>query len=73
MKNRKKLNREWYESEAVRPKTFHLEVERSPNGGYRILGAEIVNVINQHEQICQRVDARDLAADVKRKGGIYAL
>jgi|GEM_PF-2211262 len=73
MKTRKNLNRQWYNSNDVRPKTFHLEVERTPNGGYRILGAEIVNVINQHEQICQRIDVRDLASDVKRKGGIYAL
>lgn len=73
IKNRKTINREWYQSENVRPKTFHLEVERDPRGGYRLLRGEVINQINQHKQTCQRVDLRDLAADINDKGGVFAL
>jgi hypothetical protein len=70
---RKNINKKWYNSKSVRPKTFSLTVERTARGGYRIVRGDIVNEVNQHELRLQRVDARDLTGDIKAKGGIFAL
>lgn len=76
MRNRKqtrKIDRNWYNSRNVRPKTFHLEVERTVDGGYQIRRADMIKEINQHARTAQRVDLRDIVSDINHKGGIYAL
>lgn len=70
---KKKVNKNWYNSKNVRPKTFSLTVERTARGGYRIVRGDLVDEINQHAARIQRVDARDLTQDIKSKGGIFAL
>ena len=73
MKNTKKLNisREWYRNSNVRPKSFLVRMERSPNGEYRVANAYVENVVNQHESKFQRVDVRDLTSDIKQ-GTIFS-
>jgi hypothetical protein len=68
MKNTKKLNinREWYRNSNVRPKSFLVSLERSPNGSYRVVNAFVENVVNQHEFKLQKVDVRDLTSDIKQ-------
>ena len=70
---KKKVNKNWYNSKNVRPKTFSLTLERTARGGYRIVRGDLVNEINQYDMRLQRVDARDLTRDIKSKGGIFAL
>lgn len=67
MNNNKKLNinREWYQNKNVRPKSFLVEMERTPDGKYRVAKAFVENVINQYEAGLQRVDVRDLTSDMK--------
>lgn len=69
---RKQIDRNWYQNKNVRPKTFSATLERTANGGYRIVEGTIVNQVNQHAAFVQRVDARDLVADINKKG-IFAL
>ena len=69
---RKQIDRSWYQNKNVRPKTFNVTVERTANGGYRIVEGAIINEVNQYAAYGQRVDARDLVADIKEKG-LFAL
>lgn len=73
MNNNKKLNinREWYQNKNVRPKSFLVQMERNPNGEYRVAKAFVENVVNQYETDLQRVDVRDLTSDMK-KGTIFS-
>ena len=73
MNNNKKLNinREWYQNKNVRPKSFLVEMERIPDGKYRVAKAFVENVINQHQVGLQRVDVRDLTSDMKN-GTIFS-
>ena len=64
---RKTVDKDWYNSKA-RPKIFNIAVERTVNGGYRVLRGDIMNMVNQWEVIPQRVDVRDLVQDIKNKG-----
>lgn len=69
---KKKIDKNWYQSKNVRPKTFSLTVARD-NNGYRIVRGDIVNEVNQHEMNLQKIDIRDLSADIRAKGGVFAL
>ena len=66
------INRNWYANKNVRPKLFNVTLERTPDGSYRIVEGVVEAVVNQHESRIQRVDARDLARDLKR-GKVFAL
>jgi hypothetical protein len=66
------INRNWYGNPNVRSKMFNVTLERSPAGEYRIVEGVVEAVVNQHESRIQRVDARDLARDLKR-GKVFAL
>lgn len=65
------INPEWYQNKNVRPKSFIVRMERSPGGEYRVAKAFVENNINQYESDLQRVDVRDLTADLRR-GSIFA-
>jgi hypothetical protein len=66
------INRNWYSNKNVRPKLFNVTLARSSNGSYRIVEGVVEAVVNQHETRIQRVDARDLARDLRR-GRVSAL
>ena len=66
------INRNWYSNKNVRPKLFNVTLARTSNGSYRIVEGVVEAVVNQHETRIQRVDARDLARDLKR-GKVFAL
>lgn len=66
------INPQWYANKNVRPKLFNVTLERNSDGSYRIVEGVVEAVVNQHESRIQRVDARDLARDLKR-GKVFAL
>ena len=70
---RKHINKQWYSNKNVRPKLLHVVMERDPRGGYRIVRGDVAVQINQHQTEYQRLDARDLAQDIRNKGGAFAL
>lgn len=74
MTKTKRLNitRNWYSNKNVRPKLFNVTMARNSNGSYRIVEGVVEAVVNQHETRIQRVDARDLARDLRR-GRVSAL
>ena len=65
------INPEWYQYKNVRPKSFIVRMERSPNGEYRVAKAFVENIVNQHESDLQKVDVRDLTSDIRR-GTIFS-
>ena len=71
MKKKLNIDREWYRNSNVRPKTFLVQMERTPSGEYRVAKAFVENVVNQHEVALQKVDVRDLTTDI-RNGTIYS-
>lgn len=72
MKNNN-IDKQWYKSKNVRPKLVHLTLERNASGGYRILRGDVEIPLNQYEAEYHRLDARDLAQDIRSKGGVFAL
>jgi len=65
------INQEWYQNKNVRPKSFIVRMERSPDGGYRVAKAYVENIVNQYETDLQRVDVRDITSDLRR-GNIFS-
>lgn len=65
------INPEWYQNKNVRPKSFIVRMERSPDGEYRVAKAYVENNVNQYESDLQRVDVRDLTSDLRR-GTIFS-
>jgi hypothetical protein len=59
MNKKLSINKDWFKSKNVRPKTFICHMEYSP-GGFRVAKAFVENKINQHAVEYQRVDCRDL-------------
>jgi hypothetical protein len=66
------INRNWYSNKNVRSKLFNVTLARNSNGSYRVVEGVVEAVVNQHETRIQRVDARDLARDLRR-GKVFAL
>lgn len=65
---RKQIDKNWYNSKKVRPKTITLTLERNANGSYIVQRGVIVNKINQYVARPQKIDARDLISDIRSKG-----
>lgn len=55
-------------SKTIRPKTFSVTLERNRNGDYTVVGngAQMLNVVNQYQADWVPVDARDIAAALRR-------
>lgn len=71
MKNNN-IDKQWFKSKNVRPKLVNVLLERDANGGYRIVRGDVELPINQHCAEFRRLDARDLAQDIRSKG-VFAL
>lgn len=50
----------------ARSKTINVILERSTSGKYHIIGAEYLNEVNQYRANWCRVDARNLASELKK-------
>jgi len=70
--NNNNINKQWFKSKNVRPKFVNVLLERDANGGYRIVRGDVQLPINQYSADIRRVDARDLAQDIRSKG-VFAL
>jgi hypothetical protein len=68
MTTNKRLNitPSWYTNSAVRPKRFKVTLERDSSGNYTVIRGSVKAVVNQHETRDQKIDVRDLTADIKR-------
>lgn len=50
----------------ARPKQVLVMLERSKGGKYHVIGAEYLNEINQYAAQWRRLDARDVASELRR-------
>jgi hypothetical protein len=72
MRNKNNINKQWFKSKNVRPKLVNVLLERDANGKYRIVRGDVALPVNQYSSDIRRVDARDLAQDIRSKG-VFAL
>ena len=72
MRNKNNINKQWFKSKNVRPKLVNVLLERDANGQYRLVRGDVALPVNQYSSNIRRVDARDLAQDIRSKG-IFAL
>ena len=63
-----KCNKQWFNSNKVRPKTIVIVAERTQDG-YRIENATVRVAVNQHSRTAVPInDLKDLVQDIKERG-----